>query len=634
MAEDLIGKVFGNYRLVEQLGKGGMGIVYKAVDVALDKTVAVKRMMPEFSADEDFLRRFRREGQALAKLENPNIVSVFAMPTTEIGLLLVMEFIDGATLSQMIQQKGSLSAMEAMPIFKQVLSAIEHAHRAGVIHRDLKPSNVMVTHQGVVKVADFGLAKIQRHTDSTATAGRVGTLPYMSPEQLRTPLEVDKRSDIYSLGMTLYVALTGRTPFKDEYFDLQIAEAIVKEKFLPPRHFNPKVPIGLSNVVMKALEKDPAKRYQSAEEMTAAIESLEPKPAPPPRPPLPPPPPSPLRRAAKVSPLLIIAVVIGWYALIDNGQEPSQSSLSDADTTKTLREKPPDSAIVRPPPVLGSLRVTSFPSGASVFLNDRLVGSTPYVSNEVNPGTYRLRIRLNSHEDFTTPVTVRAGQIMPVDARLAALAGSLNISSTPPGAAIYLDGNYAGDTPKTIERLKLGEHRVELRKEGYEKFATPAQVMHKQVTSIEAKLVAAVGQLRILVKPFGSVFIDDAQQVTDSDITNTLNLPAGKHRVRAVHPSLGVWEKEVNIEAGRPQNITVDFDKTVSLRVTAEPVSAEIFVDNKSTGQWTPSLIRVNVGRHTIDVRREGYVLVDRAQILNLEDDLNTPLKFTLRKTQ
>ena len=272
MAPTMIGK----YRIDEKLGEGGMGIVYKAWDTVLERAVALKMIHPTFAQNEIFLKRFLSEAKALAKLENPNIVNVFDLQEAPEGLYIVMQFVDGMTLANKLQRDGPMSWREALPIFKQILTAVGYAHQVGVIHRDLKPANVMITNLGVAKVMDFGLAKIREgKLASGASSGLLGTPLYMPPEQVHGLKNVNEKSDIYSLGMTFYEMLAGRLPFENVSNEAAILYAILSEEFSSPDRLNPDLPTVLASIVMMAIEKEPSRRFQNTEEMLKAVEDFE-----------------------------------------------------------------------------------------------------------------------------------------------------------------------------------------------------------------------------------------------------------------------------------------------------------------------------------------------------------------------
>ena len=277
MSDSLIGQTIDGYRIEDVIGRGGMGTVYKAVDVALDKTVALKIISPHLAEDETFLKRFRAEAKALARLDAPGIVRVLTLRETERGVFIVMEYVEGDTLSTLVRRHAPFDWERALPLFRQILEAIHHAHASGVLHRDLKPSNILVTEDGQVKMTDFGLAKIQTSdADLTTTFETAGTIYYMSPEQIKGLRHVDERSDLFALGMIGYEVLTGRLPVDKTGSNYAIQHAIVEEPLPPPTEFASDLPEALADWLMTMLAKDPADRFQSADEALAALESLAP----------------------------------------------------------------------------------------------------------------------------------------------------------------------------------------------------------------------------------------------------------------------------------------------------------------------------------------------------------------------
>ncbi len=266
----MVGTEISNYRILEKLGEGGMGVVYKAVDVNLDRTVAIKALNTELTGNSELEQRFRAEAKAQANLNHTNLATLFALLIQDGRPWMVMEFIEGETFEQMIQRRGPIPSEEAIPLFRQALLGLGYAHRMGIVHRDIKPSNLMVNRQGIVKVMDFGIAKVLGARGMTRTGTQMGTAFYMSPEQVLNR-GVDIRSDIYSLGVTLYEMLTANLPFTGDS-DYQIMTDHVNTP--PPllTKFYPYVPKGVENAVLKAIEKQPDARFQTVEEFGAALE--------------------------------------------------------------------------------------------------------------------------------------------------------------------------------------------------------------------------------------------------------------------------------------------------------------------------------------------------------------------------
>jgi len=268
----LIGKILGGrYELIEKIGAGGMAIVYKARCNLLNRYVAVKILRPELVEDENFVKRFKRESQAAASLSHHNIVNVYDVGQEDGIYYIVMEYVCGKTLKDYVREKGKLDSREAIKIALQIGAALEHAHKNGIVHRDIKPQNILIGDDFTVKVADFGIARAVTSTTITlAGSNVVGSVHYFSPEQARGG-HTDAKSDIYSLGIVLYEMVTGTLPFEG---DTAVSVAIkhIQEKVKPPGEINPEIYKSLQDIIQKAIEKQPERRYQSAGQM---IEDLK-----------------------------------------------------------------------------------------------------------------------------------------------------------------------------------------------------------------------------------------------------------------------------------------------------------------------------------------------------------------------
>ncbi len=331
----MIGQTLGHYRILEKVAAGGMGVVYRARDEQLDRDVAVKVLPPGTLSDDTARRHFRKEAMALAKLNHPNIETVFEFGTQDGMDFLVMEYVPGKTLADRLTG-GTLPEKEVVALGMQIAAALEEAHERGIVHRDLKPANIALTEKGRAKILDFGLAKLLRPvevgstetlTDSHAAAG---TLPYMPPEQLRGE-PVDARTDIYTIGAVVYEMATGRRAFQEEQTS-RLIDAILHQPPVAPRALNSRISTELETIILKCLDKDPDRRYQSATELLVDLRRLEPSSSKY----TPPLPPSPVwGRVAKligygVAGLLVLAVgltamnVGGWRDRILGRTRPAQ----------------------------------------------------------------------------------------------------------------------------------------------------------------------------------------------------------------------------------------------------------------------------------------------------------------------
>ncbi|NLG83323.1 MAG: Stk1 family PASTA domain-containing Ser/Thr kinase, partial [Firmicutes bacterium] len=268
----MIGTVLGNrYRLEELIGEGGMALVYKAECSVLARPVAVKILRPQFAADAEFVERFRREAQAAARLSHPNIVTVYDVGQDKGLNYIVMEYVPGENLKEIIKREAPFTVARALNIARQICEALHHAHQHNIIHRDIKPHNIIITPEGLVKVTDFGIARAVSASTLTQDGAVLGSVQYFSPEQAKgAPVGV--ASDLYSLGCVLYEMLTGSVPFKGES-PIAIALKHIQEDPAPLREFRPGIPATVENLVARALAKDPALRFPSALAMLRAIKA-------------------------------------------------------------------------------------------------------------------------------------------------------------------------------------------------------------------------------------------------------------------------------------------------------------------------------------------------------------------------
>jgi tetratricopeptide (TPR) repeat protein/predicted Ser/Thr protein kinase len=268
----MIGKTISHYKILEKLGEGGMGVVYKAQDIKLDRIVALKFLPKHLLCDESAKTRFAHEAKAASALDHQNIATIYEIDEVEGECFISMAYIEGESLKEVIKEK-MLSIEEILNISIQIAEGLNVAHKKGIVHRDIKSDNIMLTNEGLVKIMDFGLAKLKGATKLTTTGATLGTLQYMSPEQAQG-IEVDQRSDIFSFGVVLYEMITGQLPFKGEH-EAAIIYSILNETPEPLARYKANVPEGLQRIVDKALEKDRNIRYQSAADIIADLKGLQ-----------------------------------------------------------------------------------------------------------------------------------------------------------------------------------------------------------------------------------------------------------------------------------------------------------------------------------------------------------------------
>lgn len=719
--DTLIGKTVDNYRILEVIGRGGMGVVFKALDDNLDKIVALKMIDPFLAKDDNFVRRFKTEAKALAKLENPFIVGVHALRNTEVGLFMVMEYVESRPLSNYIRDNGHFNVKDTISVLKQLLDAIGHAHQVGVIHRDIKPSNILLCDNGKVKVTDFGLAKVIQQKDgaSTVTQARAGTLYYMSPEQIKGLKNVDIRSDLYSLGMTLYEMLTGRVPFDKTDSDFTIQRQIVDGEIPSPIKFNANIPKKLIRIILKAINKEPEKRYQTAGEMLVDVLSFEkeifsetrkkksvstekPKTALPKR-----------DNAKKYKKLIsvfasfaiLIAAGFLYLLLSSNGKEQITSLLSittnpenaeiiinnvsagksplkdyklnsdkpidliikkdgyiTLDTSLTLQkgsnenlqvnlveiekeipatETQPEEKDIAALTNYGSLKITTKPGEASIFLDGKPAGSTPFENKMLAPGTYRLLIRKKGFLEINQSVKIVTDKILSIDKDLVPVI-KFTVNSDPPDAELIINDKLVGKTPYVNDQTNPGEYTVIVKKLGFKASLEKIKIADdKADREINIKLEPLIAKVQILVRPFGSIYINEQLKVKDTNAPFNVELPGGSHQLKIVHPTFGSAIRTINVIDDKPLKFNFDLSRVMKLTVISNPPNCEIFINDQSLQKYTPALLTLTPGSYKVQVKKGGYNSLPIEKTYNIGSEIfeeakdrEERIEFKLEATQ
>jgi len=377
---------YGRYQIVGELGKGSMGVVYKAYDPQIDRTIALKVLRPDRVTSKAFVERFLKEARAIGRLSHPNIVTVYDIGQDHGTVFIAMEMLEGLALSDIIRQ-GSVPILKIIDIVTQVANALDYAHQRGIVHRDIKPSNIIIDSAHCVKLTDFGIAHIEDpNMPSQTQAGEIlGTPAYMSPEQvLGRP--VQGSADIFSLGIIMYEMVSGDRPFKGENLSA-IFHAITSYNPEPPHKLNPEVPKELSQLILKCLAKDPDKRFKTASELANALEQIKIKILNPNIPP------------SKINFLhqkwligaglfLLLGAVAGGYLFFN------KLNISPLTTTKTQIK------------ATSILDVNSVPPAAKVFIDGKFMGLTP-VALKLASGPHHIKLARNGFYAWEAQVNLK-----------------------------------------------------------------------------------------------------------------------------------------------------------------------------------------------------------------------------------
>jgi tRNA A-37 threonylcarbamoyl transferase component Bud32 len=572
----IIGKMIDSYEITELIGRGGMGVVYKARDVKLDRDVALKIMDPLLAREEAFLKRFWSEAKALAKLQSPYIVGIYALRETEFGICIVMEYVEGRTLGDLVKASGPLKPEHAAYLFKQLLMGFEHAHAHGIIHRDVKPGNILVTADNIAKITDFGLAKIYQPSAATLTSITGGTLFYASPEQLEGLGKVDQRGDIYSLGMTFYESLTGAVPFANTESDFAIREKIVKGKIPSPRGMKPEIPAELNSIIMKAIAKDPQDRFQTALEMREALEDFEASfkraraktvRAP--------------RRAFRPLWLLVPAVLLLMIAgvLLVPSLFPEKAMVS----------------------------ILSIPDGARVMIGGKFLSETPIHDHLVDAGEIRVTVSDSGYDTKDCTLTVLDGDELDLRFELQRRASPQNAELIPPSTIV---------TPPVVHREILKTEEVRKSEPKKEALAPSVSVNPQPATAstriTEPPKPKKTGSINVEVNPPNSR-VSINHKVVD---VMPCQVDTGTYFVEVVSDANFppyMWSGNVTVKEGKTVTVPVNFMKKVKITVRAidtkgnKVVGAKIFCDGILAPLRTFATIEMSYGIHRITVEKDGY---------------------------
>ena len=621
-----LGDVLDGYRLDDVIGRGGMGTVYRATDLSLNKTVALKVVSADLGADPKFVDRFRVEAQALGRLDHPGIVRVLAFREHDPLLVLVMEYVAGSSLAAFLSRHAPLAPQRAVPLFQQMAAAVAHAHEAGVLHRDLKPSNILLTPDGQPKITDFGLARIvAEDARLTSTHERAGTTAYMAPEQIRGLRQVGPAADLFALGLVFFEVLTGRLPYRLSGSAFEIQQRILEATFPPPSQFVPSVPAALEELVIDLLCKDPSDRPAG---MTAVADRLT---ALPPHsahgsgsPALPSPSgngdPQPRIGTVQIwgvaGTVVAILVAAILFLLSPLGPFPR------ADTSRTS----------------GGLSSSPDPAGAQVAIGWDAPLPSPLWSTRPPSDTVQsvremdqimeMDRMADAEKPAVSPGSLRRTAILKPDASDAAPSDSKRPSASsgrqsPPQAsptasssvpAEETEGQTAPRTPSSSQPT-----------------STEPTPLPESDALTPADRPAPAGLL-LRISPEADVYLNDSLIARSSRLARADSLPPGEYDVLVTSP-LGRWQKQIRLIAGTQIDRTVDFNQQVNLSILAQtpqgaPIpNAVVFIDGTARG-YTPQRLAARVGERRVRIEHPGYALHER--LISVEPGMRSPLIIEL----
>ena len=626
----MIGKTISHYKIVEHLGGGGMGIVYKAEDIKLKRTVALKFLSSELSKNEEAKNRFMHEAQAASALDHPRIGTIYEIDETDDGhLFIAMAYYEGETLTKKMERgPGPVPLEEALNLVIQIANGLAVAHEKGIVHRDIKPSNIMITKEGFVKIVDFGLAKLAGATKITKTGKTMGTPNYMSPEQVKG-LEVDHCSDIWSLGVILYELLAQKPPFEEDY-EMAVLYSIVNEEPVSISQIMPEVPQELEHIINKALKKDVKDRYASMQELLEALGRIQ-------------------HRLFSESQSTTTAASLQETVALDEQLLTKGKSVTRTipagDENRTLaissidkKKKPPSSKkpylkIIVPVALVlilvvsfginyfndakndGSIYLTSNPEGAQISLNDKPTGMrTPHLLGPLNPGRYNVALSLEGFERWTKELRVTRNHTFAEAVQLSLkqpLMGQLRVESNPSSAAISVDLEDSGKkTPALLENVTIGPHTIQLKKESFQTFEQLITISEKEVTEISATLSRAVGSLSVASKPSSAKIYLDGNFTGKTAPAKLDSIDTGTHNIQLKKEGYTNYEDVVNISLDKLTEISATLNKAVgSLFVDSTPQGAFIFLKAKDTGHKTPhEFTELTIRNYEVRLTLAGYL--------------------------
>ncbi|MFQ5432698.1 MAG: PEGA domain-containing protein [Nitrospinota bacterium] len=647
----------GRFEIISQLGVGGMGVVVKARDPNVDRIVAIKTIKKaEFgdpNQEKELMERFRREAQATARLNHPNIVTLFDMSEEGDTAYIVIEYVDGSGLDKLVAQKTVLDDDTLLKYMKQVASALDYAHGKGILHRDIKPANIMLTKDGECKIADFGLARLQSASSITRAGHAVGSPSYMSPEQVQGQ-QLDGKSDQFSLGIVFYELVTGTKPFSGDVLST-IVYRIMRDNPVPPTAVNSRLNPAVDNVVLKVLAKNPAQRYPNCTAFVEALEkamkgavdegfggtedqtiTMETAAAP-----------VPAKKSGAliggVAALVVAALAGGGYfmygdKLLGGNAQPTTAAVTQptapppvpvappAKVKQPAPAAPPKKEVVKvpkpapppkpkpkpkskpkppPPPAKGKLTLAAA-SDATVFIDDKKTDKGKLDGYELLAGKHTLKVTRPGYRDWAKTVSITKNETANLKAENVLITGRLNVEG-PPGATVYLKGKIIGKAPLSRD-LRPGAYELQLAMAGKRDWSRDVKINADKTSTPDITMTNLTGSFSLATKPAATWFMDGVEM--------------GQTPVEDQELKVGAYTVRLKAEGYRPKtlNIVIEDKKALNkevaltalgkgtLTVTSSPWPwAAIYLDGKKVGNTPKVLKGIVEGKHMIELKNEKF---------------------------
>ncbi|MEW6685090.1 MAG: serine/threonine-protein kinase [Candidatus Edwardsbacteria bacterium] len=563
--------ISGKYQIQETIATGGMATIYKGIQTTLGREVVIKKLHPHLASDENFVKRFEREAKILAGLNHENIVKIIDYFRKDESYFIVLEYIEGRSLKEIISLGKPIPLPVALYILREIAEGLKYAHQNGIFHRDIKPANIMISREGLVKITDFGLAYAKETFAITDPGMFVGTPGYLAPEQIRGK-KADERSDIFALGVCFYEMLSGSNPFQGESHSETINRVLAgepKQLLKKSGREKEKIPEPIEKICKRLLKKDPKDRYQNLEEVLREVHpyvavsketiiryQAEPLTY------------SPRKEDIKAIQLQVVkerrrrTLLTGFISIFTLGamaivfflylQNRDKSSINQTHYPPVVIS---DTTSVSPPkitPETGSLLVLSQPESAFVYLDGRKKGITPCLIEDVLLGEHSLRLEKEGFQGFLIKRQLRSKEKIKVIANLVPKEkqfGYLKIAVVP-WAAVYLDHKPVGTTPfPNPLKIEVGRYILVLRHPNRREYQETISVIPNDTLEKSITMPEAYGYLKVGVTPWAEVYLD-GEKVGMTPLGKPFRVTIGEHTLRLVNPGIKEWEEKINILEG------------------------------------------------------------------------------------